>query len=285
MATELATSHETYMTTMTPYEWSQIPDNPRQRDTEYRAKKAKHLHTLEPSHLLVHMAEWEGGMCKLEGHTRGKVWIDMPEIAPDSIDVRVYVVADEEEAKRLYGHFNSKEEVETVTDRLYGSLREQNIKTESSLLSGCRFTNPCRQAHTYATKKSNPSGGHKAAIRECVAFFRDEIVAMDAMHFSKHKGLGCALCCYIMARRKHGELCDEFFDRYNKDEGIKNGKSRDCIQVFSDAVDDSRQKSGGGFTHFHDAVCIGLACVDRWIKDKSAMLSRAPKCDPYRYLD
>lgn len=285
MATDVATAHETYMTTMTPMEWSQIPDNPRQRDTDKRAKTARHLHSLEAAHTLVHMAEWEGGMCKLEGHTRGKVWIELPDIAPESIDVRVYVVKDEEEAKRMYGHFNSKEEVESVTDRLFGALREHRIKTESSLLSGCRFTNAVRFAHTYATRKNNPTGGKKAPVNEGVAYFRDEIAAMDLMHFSKDKGIGCALCCYLMARRKHGHWCDEFFDRYNKDGGIKNGRARDCVQMFADAVEDNRAKSGGGFTHFHDAVCIGLACVDRWMKDKSAMLSRSPKCDPYRYLD
>lgn len=284
MNTLTATMNETYMTTMTPFEWSQVPDNPRQRDTERRAITARHLHSLEASHTLVHMAEWETGRCKLEGHTRGKVWMDRPDVAPESVDVRVYIVKDEDEAKRLYGHFNSKEEVETVTDKLFGALRESHILPESRLASGCRFTNAVRTAHTYATKANNPSGGKKPPINDGVVYFRDEIVAMDRMHFSKDKGIGCALCCYLLARKKYGTRADEFFDRYSKDGGIKNGRHRDCVQLFSDAVDECRQQSGGGFTHYHDAVCTGLACIDRWMKDSSAMLSRSPKCDPYRYL-
>ena len=276
--------HETYMTTMSPSEWADVPNNPRQRDTERRAISAKHLHSLEASHTLVHMAEWEDGRCKLEGHTRAKVWTDRPEIAPDFVDVRVYVVDCEEDAKRLYGHFNSKEEVETVTDRLFGALREFNVVAESHLVLGCRFTNAVRTAHTYAMMANNPSGGKKPPVGDGVSFFREEIIAMDRLHFTKDKGIGCALTCYLLARKKHGKKADEFFERYNKDGGIKNGRSRDCIQVFSDAVDENRKQSGGGFTHFHDAVCIGLACIDRWMKDESSMLSRSPKCDPYKYL-
>jgi len=285
MTTAAATHHQTYMTTMTPDEWDCVPGNPRQRDTERRVSRARHLHSLEATHTLVHMAEWDGGRCKLEGHTRALIWKERPDIAPESIDVRVYIVEDEEEAKRLYGHFNSKEELEGVPDKLFGSLREHGISPQSCLVSGCRFTNAVRTAHTYATKSSNPTGGKKPPVHDGVAFFRDEIVAMDAMHFTKDKGIGCALCCYLLSRKKHGPRADGFFDRYIKDSGIKNGRSRDCVQAFTDAIDENRKQSGGGFTHFHDAVSVGLACIDRWMKDTSAMLMRSPKCDPYRYME
>jgi hypothetical protein len=277
--------HETYMVTMTPAEWAAVPDNPRQRDTEKRAKNAKHLHQLHSTHTLVHMAEWNGGSCKLEGHTRAKIWHDMPEIAPDSVDVRVYVVDSEEDAKNLYEHFNSKEESQTTTDRLFGAMRESGIYPKSVFVSGCRFTNAVRTAHTYACRPSNPSGGRKAPVHEGVKFFRDEIIAMDRLEWPQGKAVGCAACCFLLARMKHGPTVEEFFLRYMKDGGIKNGRMRDCVQIFSDAVAQLSAKSGGGFTHFHEAVCIGLACVDRWIKSDFTMLSRAPKCDPYRYLE
>jgi hypothetical protein len=284
MTTTAVMMNETYMTSMTPEEWSSVPNNPRQRDTDRRAKTAKHLHSLQASHTLVHMAEWETGRCKLEGHTRAKVWQEMPEIAPESIEVRVYIVNDEEEAKRIYGQFNSKEEVETVTDKLFGALRESHISAESCLVSGCRFTNAVRTAHSYATKPSNPSGGRKSPVNEGVKFFRDEIIALDRLNLSKDKGIGCAVCCFLLARKKHGDAADEFFCRYKENAGMKAGKNKDCIQLFSDAVDDNRRQSGGGFTHFHEAVCIGLACIDRWVKDDRTMMTRAPKCDPFRYL-
>lgn len=285
MSVKAATLAETYMTTMTPEEWAAVPDNPRQRDTDRRAKTSKHLHTLESTHTLVHMAEWDTGRCKLEGHTRGKVWIDRPDIAPESVDVRVYVVDGEDEAKRLYGQFNSTEEVEKVTDRLFGALREFSIEAESPLVSGCRFTNAVRTAHSYATKPNVPSGGKKAPVHEGVEFFRDEIIALDRLNLPKDKGIGCAVCCFLLARKKHGKPVDEFFMRYKENAGMKLGRTQDCVQMFSNAIDENRKQSGGGFTHFHDAVCIGLACIDRWIKDDRTMLSRSLKCDPFRYLD
>jgi hypothetical protein len=284
MATATNGMAETYMTTMTPEEWANVPDNPRQRDTDRRSKTAKHLHTLESSHTLVHMAEWEGGRCKLEGHTRAKVWTDMPDIAPESVDVRVYLVQDEAEAKRLYGQFNSIEEVEKVTDRLFGALRECSITAESSFVTGCRFTNAVRTAHTYATSASVPTGGKKPPVHEGVRFFREEIIALDLLNLPKDKAIGCAVCCFLMARKKHGNVVDKFFSRYKENAGMKLGRNQDCVQVFANAITENRKQSGGGFTHFHDAVCIGLACIDRWIKDDRTMLSRSPKCDPFRYL-
>jgi len=285
MATASAAFTETYMTTMTPAEWANVPDNPRQRDTERRSKTARHLHTLEAAHTLVHMAEWDTGMCKLEGHTRAKVWTDMPDIAPDAVEVRVYLVRDEHEAKRLYDHFNSKEEVETVTDRLFGALRECSITAESSLVAGCRFTNAVRTAHSYATNAHVPSGGKKAPVHDGVQFFREEIISLDRLHLPKDKAIGCAVCCFLLARKKHGNSIDEFFTRYKENAGMKMGRTQDCVQMFANAVNENRKQSGGGFTHFHEAVCIGLACIDRWVKDDRTMLSRAPKCDPFRYLD
>jgi hypothetical protein len=283
MDTSTMSIHDTYMTTMSPAEWSLVRDNPRQRDTERRALKAKHLQKLEAAHTLVHMAEWDGGRCKLEGHTRGKVWSDKPEIAPDTVDVRVYIVRDEEEAKRLYEHFNSREEVQTTTDRLFGAMREARITPHSCFVSGCRFTNAVRSAHTYATKWANPSGGQKPQINQGVAFFRDEIMALDMLQFPKDKAIGCAVCCFLLARMKYGAAVEQFFVRYMKNGGNKSGRMRDCVQVFSDAVDEHKVKSGGGFAHFHEAVCVGLACIDRWMKDESSMLTRVPKCDPYRF--
>lgn len=279
MAAEIATTYEVYMTTMTPAEWSAVPDNPRQRDTERRAMQAKHLYTLEASHLLVHMAEWPGGRCKIEGHTRAKVWSDRPEIAPELIDVRVYVVSDQDDAKRLYGHFNSPEESETSRDRLFGAMRESEIDPASTLVRTAKFSNAVRTAYSYMCGNLL-----KGSVYPAVQEFRNEIRCLDAMDLNKHKAYGTVICCYFMAHRKHGDMIDEFFVRYAQDGGVKDGRSRDCVQMFSDAMEAFRL-AGGGFEPFNEACRVGLACIDRWVKSPRAMLSRAPKCDPFRYLD
>ena len=283
--------HETYMTTMTPGEWAQVPDNPRQRDTEKRAITAKHLFRLEASHLLVHMAEWPGGRCKLEGHTRSKVWGDRPEIAPDQLDVRVYVVNDIEDAKRLYSHFNSKEESETSTDRLFGAMREASIKPKSTLVRAARFSNAVRTSYGYmcgasagAERQHESKASLQCSVYAAVEEFRREILALDALNLSKSKAYGSVVCCYLLAYRKHGDGINEFFARYVADAGVKDGRHKDCVQIFADAMEAFRIVHAG-FETFNEACRVGLACIDRWVKSPSAMLSRAPKCDPFRYLD
>lgn len=287
------TQHETYMTTMTPSEWAQVPDNPRQRDTEKRAMTAKHLHTLEAAHLLVHMAEWPGGRCKLEGHTRSKVWADRPDIAPDQIDVRVYLVNDIEDAKRLYGHFNSKQETETSTDRLFGAMRECGIQPQSTLVRTARFSNAVRSAYAYqcgACASTDNGAWTSTSYKSCDVYdavdeFSREINAMDRLDFNKHKAFGPVVCCYLLSYRKHGDQANEFFARYFADAGMKDGRQKDCVQHFAEAMEGFRLVGGSGFEPFNEACRIGLACIDRWIKSPAAMLSRSPKCDPFRYLD
>lgn len=291
METQSAIGHEIYMTTMTPAEWAEVPDNPRQRDTDKRAMQAKHLYKLEAAHLLVHMAEWPGGRCKLEGHTRSKVWSDRPEIAPEQIDVRVYVVGCPEDAKRLYGHFNSREEGETATDRLFGAMREAEISPSSALVRTAKFSNAVRTAYGYMCGASSGvdrqhagAASLQCSVYAAVEEFRREILALDALDVSKSKAYGAVICCYFLAYRKHGDQINEFFARYASDAGVKDGRHKDCIQIFADAMEAFRIVHAG-FETFNEACRIGLACIDRWVKSPSAMLSRSPKCDPFRYLD
>lgn len=292
MATQSFIGYEIYMTTMTPTEWAEVPDNPRQRDTEKRAMQAKHLYKLEAAHLLVHMAEWPGGRCKLEGHTRSKVWSDRPEIAPEQVDIRVYVVASEDDAKRLYGHFNSREEAETSTDRLFGAMREAEITPSSTLVRTAKFSNAVRTAYGYMCGASSGADRQHAvgsslqcSVYAAVEEFRREILALDAIDLSKSKAYGTVICCYFLAYRKHGDQVNEFFARYVNDAGVKDGRLKDCVQLFADAMDAFRLVGSSGFEPFNEACRIGLACIDRWVKSPGAMLSRSPKCDPFRYLD
>jgi len=291
MATLTAPGFEIYETTMTLTQWVGVPDNPRQRDTERRALRAKHLYKLEAPHLLVHMAEWPEGRCKLEGHTRAKIWTDRPDIAPEQVDVRVYVVANIDEAKRLYSMFNSSEEHETATDRLFGAMRDAGIFPESTLVRTARFSNAVRTAYGYmcgASAAAERDHANKASLQcsvyEAVEEFRREILALDVLDLSKSKAYGAVICCYFLAYRKHGDQVNEFFMRYASDAGVKEGRSKDCVQIFADAMEAFRIVHAG-FETFNEACRIGLACIDRWVKTPSAMLTRSPKCDPFSYLD
>jgi hypothetical protein len=282
MSTAATQQHETFMTTMTPEEWASVPDNPRQRDTECRAAKARHLNTLEAAHTLVHMAEWGAGRCKLEGHTRALKWMQSPETAPESIDVRVYVVDSIEEAKRLYGHFNSKEEGERSNDRLFGALRENEITPVSDFVRKAKFSNAVSMAHAFYVEHSR----HKPlSVYEKVAFFREEIVLLDRIAGASKRMIGPVVCCFLMAAHKHGPAVMDFFQRYILDGGAKDGRRKDCVQLFSDVMADVRS---GGFCDWatqEKSVAKGLWCIDRWLSAPTAMLTRVNECDPWSYRD
>lgn len=274
--------HETYMTTMTPEEWADVPDNPRQRDTESRAAKARHLNVLEAAHTLVHMAEWDGGRCKLEGHTRSLKWMQCPEIAPESIDVRVYVVESEEDAKRLYGHFNSKEEGERANDRLFGALREAGIVATSDFVRKAKFSNAVSMAYTFYEEHNRQK--HRP-VYDKVAFFRDEIVLLDSIVGASKRMIGPVVCCFLMATRKHGPSVLEFFQRYILDGGTKDGRRRDCVQIFSDVMSETRASGRCDWAASEKAVSQGLWCVERWVVSSTSMFTRVNECDPWSYRD
>lgn len=281
MATAIL-QHETYMTTMTPAEWADVPDNPRQRDTESRAAKARHLNVLEAAHTLVHMAEWDGGRCKLEGHTRSLKWMQCPDIAPDSIDVRVYIVESEEDAKRLYGHFNSKEEGERAHDRLFGALRESGIVPTSDFVRKAKFSNAVAMAYTFYEDHGRQKN---RMVYDKVAFFRDQIVMLDSIAGASKRLIGPVVCCFLMATRKHGPVVVDFFQRYILDGGTKDGRRKDCVQLFSDVMAEVRS---GGFCDWatqEKSVSKGLWCIERWLSSPAAMLTRVNECDPWSYRD
>jgi hypothetical protein len=282
VSTQIATQYDTYMVTMTPGEWSEVPDNPRQRDTEARLCKAKHLDVLEPSHTLVHMAEWDGGRCKLEGHTRALKWLLCPEIAPEAIDVRVYVVDGVEDAKRLYGHFNSKEEGERANDRLFGAMRENGIEPTSEFVRKAKFSNAVSMSHTFYVDHGRSKF---VTVYDKVRFFRDQIVWLDEIAGSSKRWIGPVVACFLMSSKKHGRVVADFFAKHALDAGIKDGRRKDCIQLFSDTMTEIRS---GGFCDWatnEKAISKGLWCVERWLKAPTAMCTLARELDAWKYRD
>jgi len=282
MATVTEVHHETYMLTMTPCEWAAVPDNPRQRDTESRLSKAKHLNVLQAAHTLVHMAEWDGGSCKLEGHTRALKWQQCPEIAPESVDVRVYVVDGPEQAKVLYGHFNSKEEGERANDRLFGAMREAEITPLSDFVRKAKFSNAVSMAFAFYADHSRSKD---IKLYEKVCFFRNEIVLLDSIAGNNKRLISPCVVCFLMSSKKHGDKVVDFFSQYLQDGGIKDGRRKDCVQMFSDVMLELRK---GGFCDWNSqqkAVSKGLWCIGRWIAHSNAMNTRIQQVNPWSYAN
>lgn len=276
-----AVQHETYMTTMTSEEWASVADNPRQRDTVGRASKAKHLDVLEPTHTLVSIAELpDGRRFKLDAHTRAYKWQANPELAPASdLDVRVYVVADVNEVKRLYTHFDGKAAVETAADAVFGGMREARIVPKSEFVRRARFAAALTEAYRYSCGDLI-----KVTHYERVRFFQKQVRSLDSFVGSTRRMCSPATCVYLLAHKKHGDAVNEFFGRYISDEGIKDGKRRDCVQWFTELMSEyvkSARGKGPVFTHF---VGHGLRCIEMWLNDNATMCNRlAAAIDPHKY--
>lgn len=131
---------------MTPEQWHKVPPNPRQRDTETRAGRAAHLKTLHPTHKTVFAAELPGGdLVKLDGHTRGYMWVNSLAERPSSVNVIVMPVKSMAEAKELYGHYDSDKTVEKARDKVFGAFREVGITPTSGLIKSGPLTSALKK--------------------------------------------------------------------------------------------------------------------------------------------
>lgn len=277
----VATACETYMTTMTAAEWAAVADNPRQRDTVSRASKAKHLDVLEPTHTIVSIAELpDGKRFKLDGHTRAYKWQADPKLAPPfPLDVRVYVVADLAEVKRLYMHFDGKAAVETAADAVFGGMREARISPKSEFVRRARFAAALTAAYSYICGDLV-----KVSHYERVRYFHKQIRSLDTFVGATKRMCSPATCVYLMAHRKHGDAVNEFFLRFIKDEGVKDGKRRDCVQWFTELMSEYVKAARGKGPVFNHYVGHGLRCVEMWLNDNATMNTRlAAAVDPHKY--
>ena len=280
MSTE--TSFETYMTTMTAAEWASVADNPRQRDTVGRAARARHLDVLEPTHTLVSIAELpDGKRFKLDAHTRAYKWQANPELAPKSdLDVRVYLVADIGEVKRLYTHFDGKAAVETAADAVFGGMREVRLTPKSEFVRRARFAAALTEAYRYVCGDLL-----KVTHYERVRFFHKQIRSLDSFVGATKRMCSPATCVYLMAHKKHGDKVNDFFQRYIKDEGVKDGKRRDCVQWFTELMAEYVKSARGKGPVFNHYVGHGLRCVEMWLNDNATVSIRlAAAIDPHKYM-
>lgn len=177
---------------------------------------------------------------------------------------------------------------------MFGAMRECGIDPQSTFVRSAKFSNAVRTAFAYlcgasssthTEEASSKVGVIKGNVYDAVDEFANEIKALDRMDVSKHRAFGAVVCCYLMAYRKHGDQVNEFFARYMADAGQKDGKLKDCVQLFADAMEAFRLVGASGFQPMNEACRTGLACIDRWIKTPDAKFSRSPKCNPFQYLD
>lgn len=243
--------------TMTVQEWSEIPDNPIQRDTIAHAKKAKtkHLKIASATHSRVSACRLSTGETyKLDGHTRSYLWGTRELAAPDYVNVDMYLVENMQQVEDLYKQFDNAHAAETASDRLSGAFRLHGLKPESPLLLFGGVTSAIRVA-TAANSSMN--------IYTAIAPWMEALDMIDKEGFSNSSFPTGVLAGTLMTVRARGYETMPFWRAYANDEGTKDGRERDGVQALADLVRDRRlQGTTAGFANLQDIASKSVsACL------------------------
>jgi len=212
-------------------EWIKVRDNPRQRDTVRHADKSKHLKLSHPTHDTVFAASLPGGeLVKLDGHTRAFLWSCDKLERPTHVDVKIYPVANMDEAKEYYGHFDSSVSVETSADKTSGGLSEAGIEPESGLIK--------YKANVSAYKKLDTDS---KSIYQKICGWKREIALLDRVGFSKNSlQSGGVLGALVLLRCYQEGTSIKFLQLIQLDAGTKNDQGMDAVQMFRKIHDAKR---------------------------------------------
>lgn len=257
---------------MTYEEFAAIPDNPRQRDTMQRAKRAmrRHLRNPCPTHSVVQVAAMNGvPICKLDGHTRCYLWgrgiLKKPS---DRLIATIYEVSNMEEAKTLYTHIDSGDAVETSSDKLSGACRESKVHLTGSLLGKHNFNTALKLAHSL-----NNNGGCGLTEYQIVPRWAKVLVEVDSwgLPMNKFRGTGLVALMFVSvaAEKVQCDVIADFFTRFANDAGEKNGKLRDGVQALTEHMTARRLASQmTGYDNIFDMMSKGLSCLSAYVSNQ-----------------
>lgn len=244
--------------TMTVPEWLDVPENPIQRNDELRVNM-RHLRKLHLAHRCVSMAALpDGSIYKLDGHTRARKWAEGTLAEPDYLQVAVFSVRTIAEVEDLYRTFDARTAIKTSADEVCGGIRRADLSFETPWLQAGKFAAMLALAHDlYGVEKKAP---HERRVN----LWAEELKLFDSISPKKGRfiiGVGAAALC---ALRKHGDSAIDFFDRYNRDIGMKTEDRRDSAQMLSDYIADQRRlKRLAGIKANTDHCAITLSLAKR----------------------
>lgn len=201
-------------------QWSIIPDFPKQRDTENRAKRASKTYLSgpwNPAWDTVAAAVFpDGNMVKLDGHTRSYLW-DAGIIAfpPNGkVTCHVYPVESLQEAERLYVSFNSAASSKNTADFIFGEMRSLGLldQLQTPFLRRANLAEALR----FATGIQDP--------QKAIGVAQDALLLFDSFHPKKNFFRSAILGAALLTIRAHGtKALEEFWIPYNQRDFERRG--------------------------------------------------------------
>lgn len=245
---------------MTVEEWDQVPDNPRQRDTERRALLAskRHLSVYQDIHKYVYCGVRNGKIvCKVDGHTRSYVWRNGMADGPS--DGRVVVcpveITSEDGGREIYGQTDGKGPTKTPGDLLYGACKDNGIVFQSPLLKRCSFMVQLKFA------SSGPR--FSADLFGAIVLWKDELMVLDQLNLTgKYNPL---VALMLVTIHKDGvNKAGQFFCLLDQNKGRKCDGKVDGVEMLSEYWRQMKADGKWGWDNLTKLYCVGWFCYHYW---------------------
>ena len=207
---------------ITPYDFVDIEDNPRQRDTKKQAARAcrRHLKSGHISHCKVNIARLPSGkLYKLDGHSRCLLWEQGRLSAPEFLSADIWDCKNISEVESLYLTFDNRDAAEQNNMLLFGTLRSKGLEIKSGLLK--RQGMFAALQHIYGTTLDVALDTPESII--------PSLAIIDGRNISGSKINTGVLSAMIATVYKDGDDAMDFWEMHINDEGVKNGKKWDGV--------------------------------------------------------
>ena len=254
-------------------EWSEIKDNPRQRDTVIHAKKSLRLHLSEYSETQSRVAAAElpcGTRYKLDGHTRSYLW-DREELkTPKVLYCDLYLVQSIEQVNSLYNCFDNQSAAETAQDRLASAFNLHKVNHTSRIFRSGGTTTALKCL--YSIRRT---GFVRLDVADPVLIFKKSLNLIDKCNFSHFNFPSPVIAAMILSVHKDGQAAIPFWQDYDIDAGKKTPKKFDAVFALREFISTSRSSGEfprGSIEAVHRVTPKVLAIYEKW----GTMLTKSP---------
>lgn len=230
---------------MTPAEWADVPDNPRQRDTELHAHKAAYLNDFRPPHAMVDMAVLpDGQRFKLNGHTRSYLWVNNKVPAPPTLRVTVYVLNSYADVLEAYAWFDNALAAEKGADIIQGAFKANGVRLQSGMLRNGRVGSALRLLFGQYSNAYGKDWRDYELVYQAVRHFSAELKMLDEVSPTpKLFPPGIQMAALITFKHDDGDARD-FWSLYAGERGVKDGDRMDAVQALAETVMKSKGARG-----------------------------------------
>lgn len=242
-------------------EWCDLPDHPRQRNTQRHAHAAHwQLAKRAKGAVLDHLAHvtaacLEGTYYKVDGHTRAYLWETGVLKAPERLHVTIYRVNSRKELDELYTTFDTQSAAESSYDKVYGAYRECGLTLESKRLKHGFIVDALNIALRGATRSHQDKRKlPEIDVYKAVAVFKEELTLLDSINPQPEVFYSGVVAAALIALSLYPQGID-FFQKLALREGNKRNGRMDPVEAVLVYVDKLKQERSSWVNAQQEDLC------------------------------